>query len=304
MNNCTVIVNSCDKYSDLWFPYFECFKRNWADCPYDIILNTETKEYADCDLKIYVINTEKDELSDWSSRLLRCLKAVTTDIVLITLDDHFLLQPVDQSRLDKVVRCMIDDKTIASMSFLTQDRNYKTKEFIYGDGKWQRQNSSTPLRVNCQTALWRKDVLERLLCPGEDAWEFEGKGTERAIWDYHKYFRYIGKPEWPAPILDFAQHVYRGLRVYQGKWLWKNGDLFDELGITVDLNARGVISQEEFYKSRNERIQREESNKDWRDDESLLSQIYRRTPKRILIVGSKIKRTVVSLIGKKDYSEE
>lgn len=293
MNNCTVIVNSCDKYSDLWFPYFECFKRNWADCPYDIILNTETKEYTDCDLKIYVINTEKDELSDWSSRLLRCLKAVNTDIVLITLDDHFLLQPVDQSRLDKVVRCMIDDKTIASMSFLTQDRNYKTKEFIYGDGKWQRQNSSTPLRVNCQTALWRKDVLERLLCPGENAWEFEGNGTRRAIWDFHKYYRYIGKPNWPAPIIDYAQHVYRGLGVYQGKWLWNNEEFFKEMGISIDYGVRGVISQNEFRKLREERIEREQQNLDWRDGTGIRGKIYQMTPIPILKVGSMIKRVFV-----------
>ena len=41
--SCAVVVCSCDKYSDLWDPYFELFKKFWADCPYPVFLNTETK---------------------------------------------------------------------------------------------------------------------------------------------------------------------------------------------------------------------------------------------------------------------
>lgn len=36
INDVTVLVNSCDAYEDLWFPYFEFFRLNWPDCPYKL----------------------------------------------------------------------------------------------------------------------------------------------------------------------------------------------------------------------------------------------------------------------------
>jgi hypothetical protein len=42
----TILVNSCDAYEDLWYPFFELFRINWPNCKYDIVLNTETKSYT------------------------------------------------------------------------------------------------------------------------------------------------------------------------------------------------------------------------------------------------------------------
>ena len=45
-NDITIIVNSCDKYSDLWYPFFELLRIQWPDLSYPIILNTESKTYV------------------------------------------------------------------------------------------------------------------------------------------------------------------------------------------------------------------------------------------------------------------
>ena len=43
--DCTLLVNSCDAYSDLWEPFFKMLGVHWPDCPYPIVLNTESKAF-------------------------------------------------------------------------------------------------------------------------------------------------------------------------------------------------------------------------------------------------------------------
>ena len=47
-NDVTILVNSCDKYEDAWEPFFKLFSIQWPECPYKIILNTESKNFS-CD---------------------------------------------------------------------------------------------------------------------------------------------------------------------------------------------------------------------------------------------------------------
>ena len=45
-------------------------------------------------------------------------------------------------------------------------------------------------RVNLDTAIWRKNKLEKLLRDDEDIWQFEVNGTERALCDFTEYYKY------------------------------------------------------------------------------------------------------------------
>lgn len=291
-NNCTVIVCSCDKYSDLWRPYFELFKKFWKDCPYKVILNTETLDYSDDELDLQVFHPEKGREA-WSTRLCDILNSISSEFVLLTLDDHYLLKNVDEKRFFELISYMKNHQKIAQMSFLTDT---KGKGRLL-DGVWVEQKGSVLLRVKASTALWRRDRLLALLKEGESAWEFEGGASRRSRFDGYRYYAYKGSPDWPEPIIDYAQHVNRGYGVFQGRWLWKNGDFFKENGINVDLSCRGVWGEEEFYEQRRKNI--EKASKDWRDSPSLRGNIYRHTPEFILKIGSRIKRMFIKQINEK-----
>lgn len=43
MNNCAILLSTCDKYEDAWLPFFTLFKTYWKECTFPIYLNTETK---------------------------------------------------------------------------------------------------------------------------------------------------------------------------------------------------------------------------------------------------------------------
>jgi len=45
MEKCTILVNSCDKYEDAWYPLFKIMKAEWKDRKWPIVLNTESKTF-------------------------------------------------------------------------------------------------------------------------------------------------------------------------------------------------------------------------------------------------------------------
>ena len=40
--NCTLLVNTCDSYSDSWDGFFKLLRIQWANIKMPIVLNTET----------------------------------------------------------------------------------------------------------------------------------------------------------------------------------------------------------------------------------------------------------------------
>ncbi len=53
-----IIIPACDKYLDIFAEYMRYFRMNWPDCPFEIILVTETKYYEDKRVTSYT--TTKD----------------------------------------------------------------------------------------------------------------------------------------------------------------------------------------------------------------------------------------------------
>ena len=39
-SDCSILVVSCDRYRDLWTPFFTLFQRYWPDCDMPVYLGT------------------------------------------------------------------------------------------------------------------------------------------------------------------------------------------------------------------------------------------------------------------------
>ena len=72
--NCSIIVSSCDNFSDLWEPFFILFFKYWPDCPFKIYLISETKIYSD--EKVEMISLKKD--MGWASNLKAAIRRINT----------------------------------------------------------------------------------------------------------------------------------------------------------------------------------------------------------------------------------
>ena len=144
ISDLTIVVCSCDKYEDLWYPYFEIFKRNWSDCKYPIVLNTESKKYFHEGLNIKCPNNFFEEVS-WSERMKNTLEHIETEYVLITCDDHFIISPVNTREFENAFSILKKNKRITTFSFVPHISPEEKTKWIGNFGLWKMNKS---FRVN------------------------------------------------------------------------------------------------------------------------------------------------------------
>jgi hypothetical protein len=164
-----ILVASCDAYADLWRPFFTIFFRKWVDCPFPLYLGTNHLLYDDPRVTIVDIGDD----TTWTSGVASMLKRIGSEHVILFLEDFFLEERVDTSRIQRsvdVVRveglaCL---RLVAHMPLAVRPvcaaPGYSDLGIIEPD---------TPYRVSAQVAIWRTESLLRLLVPGANPWEFE-----------------------------------------------------------------------------------------------------------------------------------
>ena len=163
-----MLVVSCDKYSDLWPIFFGLWFKYWPSCPFKIYLGTNFKEYVHKD--ITMINIGAD--SDYSTNLITMVNAIEEDYIMITVEDLFLSQKVDEMNFDKFIQEFFENKAkffkLIHTYPLGYDHDTSKRIAAVSDG--------VKYRIGVGAALWDKKVLKENLMPGLSAWEMEKAG--------------------------------------------------------------------------------------------------------------------------------
>lgn len=248
------LINSCDKYEDAWHPFFECLWHFAGELPYPIFLNTETKQFQSSHYNITCVNTRLGLRSPtWSERLLNVLNKVNTEFVFFLLEDYFLKDEFDRNRFEKVVSYMKEHPAVGIVdicphwaeSLEEAERNkvvFKNAEDSFAERNREQFN------ITCAPGIWRTDVLKELIRPHEDVWDFEYYVGSRAKQQGYKVVRFNTR----TPVIyEYDYQVWSGMGITSGKWLPKNKEFFDSLGIKVNFDRLGIInvsSQEELRK--------------------------------------------------------
>lgn len=244
-----ILVNSTDRYADTWLPFFTLFAFYWPDCPYPIILNTETLDYEHPGLDIVASHTWPDSTRprpDWTESLRRCLAGLDAEVVLYLQDDYFLNGPVDADAVEEFTRVMQREGTAHIR--LRELAGSRYEPMPANPALWRIPKRS-PYLVSLQAGLWRRETLQGLLRSGESPWQFERWGTIRA--------RRAGL-EFLCPNLEVYEWSARPIFPYEptgivrGRWYSPAVvPLFDRHGIKMDFSVRG------FYRlDRRERVVR------------------------------------------------
>ena len=116
---------------------------------------------------------------DWTTALIPYFEALEDEYFVLTLEDQYLVQPVDVGRIKAFTRIMDRHPEVGKVD-LTQDRTrfpHKRKGRIVISDQQARYRSSL------QTALWRKDYFMKFLNPGWTCWDFEIEGMKLAYND-------------------------------------------------------------------------------------------------------------------------
>lgn len=243
--DCTILVNSCDSYSDTWNPFFSLFKKFWPDCPFEIILNTESLHYFHDGLDVKCLSLyEKGSEVPYGERLIRHIKIAKTKYLLMLTEDCFIRRPVDVGWIDRLIVAMENDADIAAFTFEETEDPSNIDDGRYDGFVLHHQFSD--YKVTLQGALWRTETLLSLLKPHENPWQLELMGSIRAL-DLKDKF-YILKSQHNTPI-DYGKTMGLTWGIIRGKWVKSTVSFFMDNDIKIDYEKRGLFTQEDLEKN-------------------------------------------------------
>lgn len=246
MNDLTLVVSSCDKYSDSWYPYFSLIKKFWPNHPDEIVLITENKKFSIDGLNIQVFNYSKN--TTWSERLYRTLEQIKTKYIFFSLEDFFLLDYVKNEQVNQCIKWMNEDKNIAVFRMLASN-DVRLIDSKYGNFKYAR--SDIGFRLETQAALWNRRTLMNFLDLKENPWQFESIGTTR-IKNTNKDFLWLyseKSEDLKTSIFPYSICQSSGYGIAWGHWLWNNRKWFEKNDIFhVKYNRLGSLSQKTVLK--------------------------------------------------------
>ena len=223
----SVLVVSCDAYSDLWGPFFTLFFRYWPDCPYPLYLGTNELAYDDS--RVTTIRTGPDR--DWAAGLRSMLAALPSRHAIVLLEDYLLTEPVDTARICELVRvAQARDAACLRLVPVPGAQGELADEPGVGD-----LAAGVDYRVSLQAAIWNRDVLAALVRVGESPWGLEVDGSRRSVALDQPFLSVVADAQWP--LRYFVTGVVRG------RWLREAVDLLRREGIEPDLTVRPIESR-------------------------------------------------------------
>lgn len=238
----TFLVNSCDKYEDAWHPFFECLRIFGVPTEYEMVLNTETKQYSSDYFNVRVVNTP--EKCTWSERLMNVVSQIDTEYIFFTLEDYFLKAPFDNERLQKVIEFMNKKPDVGFADISpryagsTEEAESNKVEFRDVEDEFVIRNNEK-YNINTAVSVWRTSALKKLIRPHEDVWQFEYYSGYRARNEGIKVLRY--RTSTPT-IFEYDFQVWSGMGITRGQWLPKNPEFFEQLGIDVNFDRLGILN--------------------------------------------------------------
>ena len=101
----SILVISYDGAKELWPPFSQAWKQNWADCPFEIILITQsiTQLSNSCFDRIISVPSKATQAI---YRIKEALKQIHSNYVLVMCDDYFLCDKPDEKKLMHIVNMM------------------------------------------------------------------------------------------------------------------------------------------------------------------------------------------------------
>ncbi len=217
-----VLVVSCDKYSDLWQPFFRTFRLYWPDCPFRVYLLSNHRSADEEGVQNLCVG---DDIS-WSDNLRRAVESIEQQYVLLFLDDLFLHRPVNWEYVKSVFNWITEKEPnyVRMNSSPLPDKPFNELVGIASKG--------TIYRTSTVLSVWKKAVLLDLLKNAETAWDFEIFGSTRS--DKYDNFYSTWKECFP---------VTNG--VIKGKWQPIAVRNLQAIDIEVDLARRPVMTYRE-----------------------------------------------------------
>lgn len=160
----SVVVSSCDSFSECWEPFIKSVNTYWGDCPWDIIILSNHKSIISKTVKFINVGDDKG----WASNLKLVLNQIDADFIIYLQEDYFLNGKVNSKIInDHICYCANNN-----IDYLRLFGPFFDKYSITGT-TYSLSPKSKPYRLCLRNSIWKKNTFEQLLIEGSSGWEFE-----------------------------------------------------------------------------------------------------------------------------------
>lgn len=161
-----MLIISCDNFSDLWDGHVKQLEKYWPDRNMDTYIVTESISVQYGSVKTLPVGD-----IEWSDRLKAALDKIDTKYVFITLDDYFLVDTIDDKKLQSYLEMM---KKNAFDYFRLYKRPKRDKNMPFQNSRdLFLLDAKARYAVNLYPAIWKKDFLFSTVREGRNAWQYE-----------------------------------------------------------------------------------------------------------------------------------
>ena len=230
----TIVVNSCDAYSDVVKIFEIALKEYWPDNPFKVIINKESNE---------ILNySNKEKLSKtWGERLLDLLQKVNTPFTILVFDDFILEGIVDTNKIYSIINLLKDD--IKSSVFYLNPICVKDHiDDITEDYRLLKDNID--YRLNSTPSVWKTKELIRYTDKIDNPWSWEVFGSYRT---YNKNRNFYSSSSQAKKYFNYNDD--KGGAIYRGKWV---KEVIEskvlKYNLKIDLEERGILNLDEQFK--------------------------------------------------------
>ncbi|MEY2585675.1 MAG: hypothetical protein QOD80_1701 [Verrucomicrobiota bacterium] len=195
-----IVVSSCDAFFDTWRPFVFFFRKHWADCPFPIFLIVNELTVRSQFVRPIAVGRDRG----WATNMDAALESIAQPYILYFQDDYFLTGPIRDEQLAGDFAYAFEQN---AASFCFYARSQTEPGFQPLNERFGVVPSNSDGRTRLQVTLWKKEVLQAILRPGESAWDMEARASERTR--ELLCLSYLQRRDAPVPYLMSA--IVRGL---------------------------------------------------------------------------------------------
>lgn len=227
--NTTIVINTCDSYSDVLKLFFAALNEYWPNCNYNIVINSEKIIYDE-----YKAHTHSSSLSKltWGSRLISTLENIKTEFVLMFFDDFILENFVNQDDLDIAQKLIMSSDDISVVYLMNTKLPIKRTN---DQNKFIEILDKCEFRLNSYPGLWRREHLISFTGINDNPWAWELFGSYRTFNKKRQFYSL-------NPIFSdiFPYNHKKGGAIYRGKWVREVVDnKISKYGLNINTSIRG-----------------------------------------------------------------
>ncbi len=222
-----IVVSSCDAFFDAWRPFLFFFRKHWSDCPFPVFLIVNRLRVRSGIVQPISVGPDRD----WASNMQIALASISQPYILYFQEDYFLNGPVKNEQLAQDFAYAFE-RDAASFCFFP--RSHLEPDFEPLNDRFGVVPRNSDGRTRLQVTLWKKEVLQATLRPGETAWNMEARASERT--QDLLVLSYSQRRDLPIPYLMSA--IVRGL------WMPEAIALCQQAGVEIHPRFRSTHSHQ------------------------------------------------------------